>query len=151
MKWGKILRFFVLPALLLGLPLYLSTDGFLTWLYEKAYTDHWSSAPAVTLRCASYYQWTFREERAAAVYRQFLERWPENEGKADAAYGLACALRDVGAALEYTSGGNPELRGKREQLRTEAQGLFEAFAAEFPADSRADVARRAAQGIRDGH
>lgn len=151
MKWGKILRFALIPVVLLGIPIFLSSDGFLTWLYEKSFTDQWSSAPTITYKCAGYFRWTFRDERAVQVYDVYKSRWPQDGSIADAIYYQACSLRDIGVDLELKAGGNSELRARRDDVRSRAADLFEEFAARFSSDSRAEVARRAAAAIREGH
>lgn len=150
MKWGKIFRFGVIPLVILAIPIYLSTNGFMTWLFEKAYKDKWPSAPTITFKCAGYYRWTFREDRAVEVYKIFYERWPQHELMPEAVYLRACAMRDYAQELEYKAHGKLEIIEQKKALREEAADLFEWYALTYPEVPNADVARRAAQNIRAG-
>ncbi len=149
--WKTALKLLVFSGVMIGLPVYFSTDGFLTWLYEKAYKDNWKNAATVTYNCAGYYRLTLRSKRAAEVYEKFFNRWPEHDLAPDAAYNTASALREHANDLDLTAKGSPEMVQMKQEYRAKAELWFDWFAANYPGHLKAETARKAAQQLRDGY
>ncbi len=151
MKWGKVVQWVLGIVVFFGVPLFLSSDSFLTWMYEKSYTSNWSNAATVHLNVAGFFRYTYRLERSGEVNELFCSRYPQDIRYPDAVYDAAVAFRDIGADLEMQAKGDPDLIQKRIDVRKKAMEWYDFLAQKHPQHPKADIARRAAQAIRDGY
>lgn len=151
MKWKKVLGWTIFLALLLGTPLYLSSDSFLTWICEKSFQEQWSASAGLHLNAAGVYKWTGRLKRAGDMYEQFTLRFPGDESLPEAWYQAAVCWRDYAAELFVTAKGNMEMIAQRDELRQKAMEWFDSFAQRYPVHPKAAIAQRAAQNIREGY
>lgn len=149
--WRRLLKNALLLGIFLGIPLGMSTDWFLRRLYEKAYTEQWVRAPAITYYCAGFYGLTCRTERAADTYELFVTRWPEDELLPDAVYQCALAWKDMGDDLEYRAHGNPEMRARRAELRDRAEQWLYWLARTYPTHPLRFIAERTASNLHNGY
>lgn len=149
--WKIVLKIAIAFGLLVVLPVYLSTDSFLTGLYEKAQKEGWKNADMVTFNIAGYYKFTLRRKRAAETYELFVNKWPQHQLTPDAVYETAATWREYAAEMEYTAKAGPETAAEREKIRTKAESWFTWFADNYPNHLKAETARRAAQQIRSGY
>ena len=149
--WWTLVKYALPFGVLLGIPYLLSTDRSLRWFYEKAYAEKWSRAPKITLFCADYYRWTWRLDRAAATYELFVARWPKHEQLPEAVYECAVSWRDRALELEYEAHGDPVLRARREELRTQAEAWLSWFVMTYPEHPLRLIAERAASNLRCGY
>ena len=74
--WRQAATLLLILLLFVGLPLYASTDSFMTWLCRAAREEEWKCAPTILFACAEHYQWSGRNRRAIETFEQFLEAWP---------------------------------------------------------------------------
>ncbi len=149
---GKtLLKWLLAVGILIGGPIFVSSDRVLTWIFDQAWRDQWTRAPEVTYDCAQYLRWTARTERAAEVYEALVERWPEHSLVPDAAYYVGVSLRDVADELAKEARGDPEKIAKKLALREEAMQWFAWMGSTYPAHDKASVARRAAQEMNLGY
>lgn len=150
-----LIKLGVVMVILIGVPVYLSTDSFLTWLYQKAKTDKWEDPAGVQYKVANYMRWTFRTARAAELYEDFANTYANDqkvlEMYYESVYWCAVCNREEANAIEYKAKGDPVLREQRTGMLEKAQTWFQYYADNYATGPRAEVCRRAAQAIRDGY
>lgn len=148
--WRQAAALFLILLLLVGLPLYVSTDSFMTRLCRTARERKWESAPAIVYGCAEYYQWTSRNRRAVETFEQFLEAWPDHRRAPEALLFGAGAIQATMVEMQQGEPDTPERAARIEAAREKAIVWLETMAARYPSHTWAGRASRSAEVMRKG-